>query len=101
MATLYVAEFSDTAHLRNSVPIAMAPPLAEQTVAIGGSSTPSTNAFGNATRFVRVHVDAICSIAFGTSPAATTANMRMIAGQTEYFAVNPGGGHKIAVITNS
>jgi hypothetical protein len=54
-------------------------------------------AFGSQTTLVRVHVDAIGVIAFGSAPvASTTTGIRMVAGQTEYFAVN--GGQKVAVI---
>jgi len=97
MATLYVAEFERP---RNQwVNIANAPPVAEQTVAIGGASTATTNAFGNSTAMIRVHTDAICSIAIGSSPTATTSKMRMAADQTEYFSVSPN--MKIAVISNT
>lgn len=95
MATLYIAESSEGAS-----GMALVPPIAEQTVAIGGSSTPSS-AFNAATRFVRLHTDAICSIAFGTSPTATATKMRMAADQTEYFSVPAGQSYKVAVITNS
>lgn len=102
MATLYIAEIVDVALSRHGSPpeLAQVPPVAEQTVAIGGSSTQSS-AFGSTTRVVRVHVDSICSIAFGTNPTATTSTMRMAAGQTEYFAVPVGQSYKIAVIQNT
>lgn len=97
MATLYVAEFERP---RNQwVNIANQPPKAEQTVAIGGSSTQCTNAFGSSTAMIRVATDAICSIAIGTNPTAATTNMRMAADQVEYFSVSPN--MKIAVITNT
>lgn len=97
MATLYVAEFERP---RNQwVDIANAPPLAEQTVAIGGSSTQVTNAFNAKTAMIRVETDAICSIAIGTNPTATTSNMRMAANTVEYFSVSPN--MKIAVISNT
>lgn len=97
MATLYVAEFERP---RNQwVGIANAPPIAEQTITISGSSTAVTNAFNAKTAMVRVETDSICSIAFGASPTATTSNMRMNAGDVEYFSVMPN--HKIAVITNT
>lgn len=76
------------------------PPLAEQTVAIGGGSL-SSNAFNTATRFVRLHSDAICSVEFGTSPTATSLTGRMAQNQTEYRAVPAGQSFKVAVITNS
>ena len=99
MAKVYVSEFAGVYSQASGVtPQPRTPPLVEQTVAIGGTSAQSA-AFGAATQLVRVHTDAICSVAFGANPVATASTMRMAAGQTEYFAVNPGD--KIAVITNS
>lgn len=97
MATLYISEYADVA-LAGSIQIAPEPPLAEQTVAIGGASAQSS-AFGASTRIIRVHTDAICSVLVGADPTATAAKKRLAAGQTEYFAVAPGA--KIAVITNT
>lgn len=97
MATLYIAEFERP---RNQwVNIGNAPPIAEQTITISGSSTAVTNAFNAKTAMVRVETDSICSIAFGAAPTATTGNMRMNANDVEYFSVMPN--HKIAVITNT
>ena len=99
MATLYIAEFASVGGTGNFVVAgAFAPPITEQTVAIGGGSLQSA-AFNTNTSFIRVHTDAICSIAFGTNPTASAAKMRLAASQTEYFSVVPG--QKIAVITNS
>lgn len=101
MATLYVSEFGAIAPGGSGGPaqVVCGPALASQTVAIGGSSTASASAFGNGTRLIRVHTDAVCSIAIGTSPTAAATAMRMAADTTEYFGVNPG--EKIAVITNT
>lgn len=97
MTTLYVAEFERN---RNQwVQIANMPPLAEQTIAISGSSTQATNAFNAKTALIRVETDTICSIAIGANPTAATTNMRMAADQVEYFSVQPN--HKIAVILNT
>lgn len=93
MATLYIAEYAES-----DVNCAKEPSLAENTLAIAGSSALSA-AFGPYTRLVRIHSDAICSIAFGFAPTATTAKKRLAAGQTEYFAVE--SGFKIAVISNT
>ncbi len=99
MATLYIAEFSKLYTNPNGVgQMGVTPPLAQQTVAIGGSSLQS-GALNAATTAVRLHADAICSVAFGTDPTATATTARMAAGQTEYFGV--AGGTKVAVITNS
>ena len=102
MATVYVTEFAgygtDFKGINTTVPQQL--PLAEQTVAIGGSSVQSA-AFNALTSVVRVHTDAICSVAFGVSATATATKMRMAAGQTEYFAVPQNGAFKVAVITNT
>jgi hypothetical protein len=97
MATLYISEYSGIGFGSNqSLP--QEPPLAEQTVSMSGTSAQSS-AFNAATRFIRVHTDAICSILIGSNPTATTAKKRLAADQTEYFAVN--SGDKIAAITNT
>jgi len=101
MATLYVTEFSAVLNIHAvGGAAAFQPPVAEQTVSIGGASTASS-AFNNGTRLVRLHTDAICSIEFGTSPTADATKARMAAGQTEYFAVPEGKSYKVAVITNT
>jgi hypothetical protein len=101
VAVLYVAEFDNLGETtRGAPPIALQTPLAEQTVAIGGTTT-SSSAFNALTRVVRLHTDAICSVAFGTAPTATAVKMRMAAGATEYFAVPVGQSYKVAVITNT
>lgn len=99
MATLYVAEFGGTNndHGRGGS-AAQSPPITEQTVSIGGASTPSS-AFSAGTTLIRVHTDAICSIKIGSNPTASATTARMTAGQTEYYGVRPGD--KIAVITNT
>lgn len=101
MAVLFICEYDKMGVIRGQqTAIALEPPVAEQTVAIGGTSTQSS-AFNSATRYVRLHTDAICSILFGTDPTATAAKKRLAANQTEYFAVPSGGTHKVAVITNT
>lgn len=102
MAVAYIAEYAEL--MPPSAPggrgqIAMQPPLAEQTVAIGAEADSA--AFNAQTKFVRIHVDAICSIQFGTAPTATTSTMRLAANQTEYFAVPLGANYKVSVITNT
>lgn len=73
------------------------PSLVEQVIPITGSTT-SGSVFNPSTQLIRVHADAICSIVIGTGPAATTANKRLAANQTEFFGV--GFGQTIAVISN-
>ena len=95
MAVAYITEYGSAGAERTQ--IAAAPAVTSQTVAIGVEAKSA--AFKGATRFIRVHVDAICSIAIGQSPTATTSDARMSADSTEYFAVNPGD--KISVISNT
>lgn len=107
MAILYIREYVGVGMVGNATgqgqafvaaPAPVEPALADQTVAIGGSSASSV-AFNAKTNLVRLHTDAICSIAFGASPTASATTARMAANQTEYFVVLPG--QKVAVITNS
>lgn len=103
MALLYVTEFVSQGMDLNAraMPIAQLPVSRDQTpVSVSGSSQTSSS-FLNNTGLVRLHTDAICSVAFGTSPTATTTNMRMAANQTEYFAVPQNGAYKVAVIPNT
>jgi hypothetical protein len=100
MGTLYIAEFETMTPTieGGAAQVARAAPVTEQTVTIAGGANASA-AFGLTTRFVRLHTDSICSVAFGSAPVATAANMRMPASQTEYFGVQPG--MKVSVITNT
>ncbi len=98
MATLYISEFSALYAKGNQTgQMAICPPIAQQTVAIGVEAKSS--AFNAATNLIRVHVDAICSFTVGASPTATTSMMRLAASQTEYFAV--AAGDKLSVISNT
>lgn len=98
MAVLYVTEYKDVGRSAFTPMVAQAPGIVGQTIAIGGASLQSA-AFNAATNLIRVHTDAICSVAIGPNPTATTSVKRMAADQTEYWAVNPGD--KIAVISNT
>ena len=102
MATAYVTEFSNRGQDfdNKAMEMALEPKIANQTVAIGAGSL-QTNAFNANTTFVRVHVDAICSIEFGTNPTATTSTRRLAANATEYFSVPKGQSFKMAVIANT
>lgn len=100
MAKLYIAEFDSITPTAEggAAQIARSQPIIEQTVAISGVTAQSA-AFNAATKFIRVHTDAICSIAISANPTATVANMRMAADQTEYFGIT--AGQKVAVISNT
>ena len=103
MATLYVAEYATGGFAQVGgavVQTSHEPPLAEQTVAIGGSSAQSS-AFNAQTTLIRLHCDAICSVLFGTNPTAAAINQRYAANQTEYKTVPRGQSYKVAVIQNT
>jgi hypothetical protein len=90
MSVLYVSEFANMASIgTRHLDVAPMPPIAEQTVSIGVSSTQSSP-FSSRTRVIRVCADAECSIKIGDNPTALTASMRIPANVPEYFAVNPG-----------
>lgn len=97
MAKLYVTEYGGMAP--GTLPVAFAPAIVEQTPVVIGAGSLQSAAFDAATTIVRIHTDAICSIAFGTNPTATANTARLAANSTEYFAVK--FGHKVAVITNT
>lgn len=105
MSTLYVSEFADLPFASNGV--IQAPGAAEwqtdQTVSIGGSSTPS-NAFGAHTHYVVLSSDSVCSIAWTMSGAAsvndaTTSNLRLPANAPLMFGAV--AGMKLSVIANT
>lgn len=95
-ANLFVTEFAAAPPVSVYYQAAKAPAIANQVLAIGGTSVPSV-AFGLATGLVRIHADVACHVVMGgTSPIATSSSMRLSAGQTEYFVVL--AGDKLAVI---
>jgi len=104
MTILYVSEFSQLVMTPNGLAaMAQEPSLRDQTVVIGSGSLTPLYPFLPATKYVRLHADNICSIAFGpfATVAATTTNARMAANQTEYFGVPQNSGQSVAVIINT
>lgn len=99
MALLDVTEMRDLPIDANGRTILCAklPAIAQQQVTF--TTSQASNAFSADTRFVRVHTDSACRVAFGDAPTATATDMRMAAGQTEFFAVPPGS--KIAAVTTT
>jgi len=100
MASLYISEYAAVGTPGPGPAMHQAPlepAQVEQIVSITGSPTQSA-AFGAETKVIRVHCDSTCSILFGTNPTAATTKKRLVANQTEYFAVIPN--HKLSVISN-
>lgn len=106
MADLFITEYVDvpTYFGAQILSVGVEPALAEQAVTIGAGSAQSAELNGK-TRFVRLHAEAACAIAFGASPTAVATLHRMPAGAVEFYGVNPkddtGNGIKIAVIMDS
>ena len=98
MASVYITEhYAPKLVAGNMLPAVSMPPIAEQKITIGASTQSS--AFNALTQVVGIHAEAVCSVAFGADPTATSANRRLAANSTEYFEVT--AGHKVAVITNT
>lgn len=83
------------------------PPLAEQAIAITGSSVQSA-AFNAKTTLVRINIDgtAAAAITFGTNPTATTPSAgagsgRVSANGTEFRGVPKGQSFKVAFIATT
>ena len=100
MSTLYITEYHDIPATKNgfALPAGEEPNVAEQSVAITGSSVQS-NPFNPATSFVMVSTDSTCSLAFGTNPTASTNYHRMAANETRFYGVM--SGMCVAVIANT
>lgn len=98
MANMYITEYGSIGAMRSN--IAQEPAIAVQKVAFTGTPGQSA-AFNAATILVRIHVDGIASIKFGTNPTAATTDPRLPADTTEYFAVPPSGSYKVSAITNT
>lgn len=102
MTKLYVTEYSDAFHggSTDSASFVTEPATNDQVVDYTAGHAEST-AFKNNTRLVRISTDAICSVAFGTAPVATTSNSRMAAGTERIIGVPMGAGFKVSAITNT
>lgn len=100
MAILDITEYDSLAYdsAGKLVMTGMEPCHLNQQVDITAGSLQSA-AFGDTTRFVRIHADVPCRLAIGTNPTASAASMRVGAGGTEYLGVRPG--LKLAVIATT
>jgi hypothetical protein len=100
MAKVYISEYGGPGP--NKLNVAMeSTMLAERTISLSTVAAVTTVPFDNACNYIRVHTDAICSIAIvpSTASLATINSKRMAADQTEYFGVR--GGYYISAISNS
>ncbi len=81
-----------------TIPTGQEPSRAVQQVEITGVSEAS-EPVSDVTRFVRIHADTTCRIAFGPNPVASPASQRLPGGATEFYGIDPGT--KIAVIASA
>ena len=101
MSTLYVTEYVDVMHGPSEVGVGVEPGTDQPPVTFTATHAESAT-FANNTKLVRIHVDGIASIKFGTAPVAVAnTNKRMTAGQTEYFGVAQGSGLKVSAVTST
>lgn len=94
MATLLIQEYARLAPDVNSHRIQAGEEPAETSQSVTYTTSTQSAAFGASTKLIRVIADADVHLAFGTSPTATAASMRVTADTAEYFGVVPG--HKVA-----
>jgi hypothetical protein len=102
MAFVYVTEYSQLGMYEN-VQIPQEPYIADYSIAIAVGTTVGP-VFNIATRFVRIHADAVCSIRIAPavpSPTVAATNQRFAAGQTEFKGVPQNAGYCVANITNT
>lgn len=101
MTKLYITEFSGmqtaagVGHDQESAPVAKLPALAAQSITPDAASQQSA-AVNAACTLVRLKALVACHVTVGANPTATTADMPLAVGDTEYFGITPGD--KIAVI---
>lgn len=101
MATMYISEYADAGRLQGIIPVG-AEPCVDQAPVTYTATAGQSAAFKNTTQMVRIHVDGIASILFGTNPTAVAnTNKRMTAGQTEYFTVPNGKSYKVSAVTST
>lgn len=98
---MYIREYADSGMLPGGQILPAEPGTDQAPVAFTATAGQSA-AFKNNTRVVRVTVDGIASILFGTNPTAVAnTNLRMSAGQTSDFMVPIGGALKISAVTTT
>jgi len=101
MSTMYIREYPDNG-MEVGGNVLPQEPGTDQTPVTFTASAGTSAAFKPQTRVVRVHVDGIASILFGTAPTAVAnTNLRMTAGQTSDFLVPIGSNLKVSAVTST
>lgn len=98
---MYIREYPDSGMYQNGDNLPVEPGTDQTPVSFTATAGTSA-AFKTNTRVVRVAVDGIASILFGTAPTAVAnTNLRMSAGQTSDFLVPLNSGLKISAVTTT
>lgn len=110
MSVITITEYVSTAIVISGgmvVQVPQEPPLAEQAIAITGSSVQSA-AFNKATTLVRVNIDgtAAAALTFGTNPTATVpsaglGSQRVSTNGTQFHGVPRNQSFKVAFIATT
>jgi hypothetical protein len=104
MSRMFISEYERMTEVTGGYRVAVGeePSIAEQVITFTATAGQSA-AFNVRTRFVRIEVDGIADILFGTNPTAVAgASKRLTAGQSEYFGINPNGGpYKVSAVTDT
>jgi hypothetical protein len=99
MSILYIREYGDSGNYTSGQSIPMEPANTDQHVTFTGTAGQSA-AFQNNTRCVRITVDGVANILFGTNPTAVAGqNLRLSAGQVLDFQIPFSSGLKVSAIT--
>ena len=75
----------------SGVQVAQLPPIVDQAPISTSSTSAQSATFNAATGMVRIWCDTQSAVVVGGNPTATTSNMPVSAGASEYFAITPGG----------
>ena len=100
MAKLDITEYTSLATDRSGrvIMAGAEPAITTQQLTVGAEADQS-DAFSDATSFVRLHADTACRIAISDDPTADATSMRIAANGTEYLGVRPG--MKLSVIATT
>lgn len=100
MSTIWIEEFDKFPRDKNGVGGSMAPvPIANQKITISTESDSAT--FNAATLWIRIHSDAACYYAIGTSPTATQSTSHLPSGVPVDIFVGENSGFKLSQVAVS
>jgi len=97
---LYVTEFGSLLlDSKSGSALPRAPSLADQLIPFNGGVSVASAAFNRATRVVRLHATAVCSLQIGGTSPVAGGTCRLAASTTEFYAVAPGDALAVVATT--